>query len=71
MMGLKHGINMEMEYLRAGRILKVDLTGRRISTEPIHPYIERFMRGKGINAKILFDSVRPEVGPLDFLKSLD
>ena len=71
MMGLKDGVNMEMEYLRAGRILKIDQTGRRITTEPIDTYIERFMGGKGINAKILFDSVRPEVGPLEFLKSLD
>ncbi len=51
MMGLKDGVNMEMEYLRAGRILKIDLTGRRITTEPIDPYIERFGGGsKGINA---------------------
>ncbi len=54
-----------MENLRGGRILKVDLTDRKIATEPVTSYADRFVGGKGINIKILFDSISPDVGPFD------
>jgi len=54
-----------MQYLRAGRILKVNLTEGRITTEPVDAHADRFVGGKGINAKLLFDSLTPAAGPFD------
>jgi len=53
-----------MEYLHAGRILRVNLTEERVSFGPAAPY-ERFIGGKGINLKILFDGVEASTKPLD------
>ncbi|MDO8671539.1 MAG: aldehyde ferredoxin oxidoreductase N-terminal domain-containing protein [Dehalococcoidia bacterium] len=54
-----------MANLYAGRILRVNLTDGRVSTESTAPYAERFIGGKGINAKLLFDGVEPETRPFD------
>ena len=45
-----------MDYLHAGRILKVNLTDRTHETEPVSSY-DLFVGGKGINVKLLFDGV--------------
>ena len=42
-----------MAYMRTGRILNVDLTRGDVTIEPTEPYIERFLRGHGINLKML------------------
>jgi aldehyde:ferredoxin oxidoreductase len=52
------------EYLRAGRILRVNLTDGRAGSESIAPY-EKFVGGKGINMKILFDGIEAETKPFD------
>ena len=54
-----------MAYLRGGRILKCDLTKGKITTEPVESYLDRFLGGKDINHKILFDTVDPSIGPFD------
>ena len=54
-----------MGYLRGGRILRVNLTKRKATTEPVDSYVERFIGGKGINSKILFDGVKPGTKPFD------
>ena len=48
----------------SGRILRVDLSKRSSTTEPTAPYTS-FIGGRGINVKILFDEVGPEVAPFD------
>ena len=53
-----------MGYLRAGRILRVNLTDGRTNVEPIDGYLD-FLGGKGINLKLLFDGVEPETGAFD------
>lgn len=53
-----------MKYLRAGRILRIDLTSRRVSSEPVDPY-EKLIGGKGINMKILFDNLGAAIRPFD------
>jgi len=53
-----------MRCLRAGKILRVNLTESRSYSEPTADY-ERFMGGKGINLKILFDGVERRTGPFD------
>jgi aldehyde:ferredoxin oxidoreductase len=44
----------------AGKILRIDLTRQRLSSEPTAKYADRFVGGRGINAWILFN----ELGPL-------
>ncbi len=48
-----------------GKILRVDLTEKKWSTEPTEKYAERFIGGIGIGYKIFWDEVDPEVGALD------
>lgn len=47
-----------------GSILRVNLTTGVSETESTGRYIDSFLGGKGINAKILWDEVGPEVLPL-------
>jgi len=54
-----------MEYLRAGQILRVNLTDRKVTREPVAPYVDRFIGGKGINLKLLFDGVEQATRPFD------
>jgi len=54
-----------MGHLYGGRILRVDLTNGTVTTEPVAPYAARFIGGRGINAKILFDEVDPATRPFD------
>ncbi|MFC1914956.1 aldehyde ferredoxin oxidoreductase family protein [Chloroflexota bacterium] len=44
----------------AGQILRVDLTAKRVSTEPTLKYAERFIGGRVINSFILLDEMLPE-----------
>jgi aldehyde:ferredoxin oxidoreductase len=53
-----------MGRLRAGRILRVDLTEGKVETEPVADY-EKFLGGKGINLKLLFDGVSAGTDPFD------
>ena len=53
-----------MTYLRAGNILRVNLTERTTRTEPTETYAD-VIGGKGINLRLLFDSVDAKTGPLD------
>jgi len=54
-----------MTYGWAGTILRVDLTNGSIEREPIEGYAEEFLGGKGINTKILWDEVTPDIEPFD------
>jgi len=54
-----------MTYGWAGTILKINLTDRKFEKEPTERYAREFLGGKGINAKLLWDEVGPEVKPLD------
>jgi len=50
----------------AGRMLRVDLTSGRISTEEFGSgYTDLFIGGRGVASKVLYDEVPPEVAPLD------
>lgn len=50
----------------AKKLLRVDLTSGTVTTEEFgQDKIERFIGGRGIASKILYDEVPPEVGPLD------
>ena len=48
----------------SGKILRVDLSNKSSSIEQTAPYLP-FVGGRGINVKIMFDEVGPEVAPFD------
>jgi len=54
-----------MSFGWAGQILRVDLSNRESSTEPVEPYIRSFIGGRGISVKILYDEVDPQLSPFD------
>ncbi len=56
---------MNTDFGWAGKILRVDLTGRRYWTEPTGKYAERFIGGIGIGYKVFWDEVGTEVGAFD------
>jgi aldehyde:ferredoxin oxidoreductase len=48
-----------------GKILKVDLSDRRITELETMNYAERFLGGRGIATRIYWDEVKPEVNAFD------
>ena len=54
-----------MSYLYAGMILKIDLSSGKISKEPTRSYSGSFLGGRGINIKLLCDTITPGVDPLE------
>jgi len=48
-----------------GKILRVDLTTRKVSESSTFDYIPHFLGGRGLGAKICWDEVPPEVGAFD------
>ena len=55
---------MSTSYGWAGTILWVDLDRKKITKEPIpDDWKEKFLGGRGINVKILFDHVKPHTDP--------
>ena len=56
--GFKHG-----GYI--GQLLRIDLTRRTISKEPLHEdWAREFVGGVGLAARIFYDEVRPKIDPL-------
>ncbi len=55
---------MKMYYGRTGNILYIDLTNKNVTIQKIDPYLS-FIGGRGINQKILFDSLGKDVNPLE------
>ncbi|MCX7944633.1 MAG: hypothetical protein N2746_09015 [Deltaproteobacteria bacterium] len=52
-------------YGWTNRILKIDLSSGKTTIIPTMDYAERFIGGRGINAKIHYDEVPPNVGAFD------
>jgi aldehyde:ferredoxin oxidoreductase len=48
----------------AGRILRVDLSSRRIDDIPTSDYADRFLGGRGIATRLYWDHVPPEAQAL-------
>jgi aldehyde:ferredoxin oxidoreductase len=56
---------MTEQYGYAGKILRVDLTTSQITEIPSSNYLPEYLGGRGLNAKIYWDEVMPEVKALD------
>jgi len=52
-------------YLYGGTILRIDLTNKEIIKESTSSYAGKFIGGRGINARIIYEEVGPEVKPFD------
>jgi aldehyde:ferredoxin oxidoreductase len=52
------------EYGYAGEILKVDLSGGKISKVPTAGYARRFLGGRGIAAALYWEMTTPATGAL-------
>lgn len=54
-----------MYYGWAGKILRIDLSKRKILKQPLSQQLARnFVGGRGLGAKILFDELKPRTDPL-------
>lgn len=54
-----------MKFGYAGKILRVNLSKRKVKKQPVTSKLaKKFIGGKGIATKILFDEVEPNVDPL-------
>ena len=56
---------MTVPHGYAGKILRIDLSSRNITSVPTAAYAERFIGGRGIAAKIYWDEMPPEVEAFD------
>lgn len=57
--------NQNVLYAYAGKILRINLSDRNITTQPISQYAKEWMGGSGIAIKILYDELRPWMTPFD------
>lgn len=55
----------EISYAYAGKILRVNLTDRRVSVEPTSKYARDWLGSAGIAIKILYDELKPWVTPYE------
>jgi aldehyde:ferredoxin oxidoreductase len=63
--GRKNKMAVKKIYGWTGKILKIDLTTGKTSLIPTMDYAERFIGGRGINAKLHYDEVAAHVGAFD------
>lgn len=54
-----------MQQLYAGNILIINLSDGTIRKQPTAPYAADLLGGRGINMRLLYDRVGPEIKPLD------
>ena len=54
-----------MSYLYGGSILFIDLSEGKVRKEPTSSYSKDFLGGRGINIKLLYDSVAPGTDAFD------
>ena len=52
-------------YGWVGKILKVDLTEGKVTTEPIEAYLDDYVGGRGLGVKLIYDKYEPGTGALE------
>jgi aldehyde:ferredoxin oxidoreductase len=52
-------------YGWVGKILKIDLTDGKITTEPTEAYVDDYIGGRGLGVKLIYDNYKPGTGALD------
>ena len=56
---------MAENYGWVGKVLKIDLTTRKVETEPTGKYVPKWIGGRALAAKLYWDEVPPGCGALD------
>lgn len=52
-------------YGHMGKILRIDLTNKKATVEPLtEEVVKKFIGGRGLGAKILWDELKPGTDPL-------
>ena len=54
-----------MDYGYAGQILKVGLSDRKIEKKPSHEYVEKYIGGQGLAARLYWEMVPPQAKTTD------
>ncbi len=54
-----------MMYGWIGNILRVDLSEGKITTEPIEPYVDDYVGGRGLGVRLIYDSYKPGTDAFD------
>ena len=54
-----------MSNLYSGVLLRIDLTNGKVMKEKTASYSKKFIGGRGVNSKIMFDEIRSGMNPLD------
>lgn len=49
----------------AGKILKINLSDGTVATEPTEAYIDSYIGGRGLGARLIYDSYKPGTDPFD------
>jgi len=52
-------------YGWVGKILKVDLTSKTVTTEPTEAYIDNYIGGRGLGVRLIYDAYKPGTDPFD------
>jgi aldehyde:ferredoxin oxidoreductase len=52
-------------YGWVGKILKVDLTEGKITTEPTEAHVDDYVGGRGLGVKLIYDNYKPGTGALE------
>ena len=57
---------MDELYGWAGRVLRIDLTSKEVSSEPLSKELmSNYIGGRGLNSRRLYDEMRPGISPFD------
>jgi aldehyde:ferredoxin oxidoreductase len=48
-----------------GNILKVDLSSGKIEIEPTEAYVDKYLGGRGVGVRLVYDHLKPGTGPLE------
>jgi aldehyde:ferredoxin oxidoreductase len=52
-------------YGWTGKILKVDLTSGKFETVPTEPYVDKYLGGRGIGVRLVYENYKPGTDALD------
>ena len=48
-----------------GKILRIDLSNRTSTTEPTEPYIDKYLGGRGLGVRLIYENYKPGTDAFD------
>lgn len=48
-----------------GKILRIDLSDGKITTEPVEPYVDKYIGGRGLGVRLIYDTYVPQTDAFD------